>query len=235
MFRFILVALVIIPGTVYSGCRMMWAVWRKSPNASCVCSQQPRMWSRALLWFAGVEVVLENEEVIDPNRPQILVANHASWFDVLVIMGMIPGRSLFVAKKEIAKVPVFGPAIGACGHIFIDRKDRNSAVQSLLEARKRLEEESPTIIMFPEGTRTATGELQPFKKGAFVLGIQAGVDIVPAAIIGSREVMKKGSLLIRPGKVTVRFGESISVEGLTLDDRNELTERARQALVELQA
>jgi len=188
-----------------------------------------------LLWCSGVDVVLENEGVIDADRPQILVANHTSWYDVLVLVGSIPGRALFVAKHEILGVPVFGPALKACGHIFIDRKDRKKAVESLSEARRRLEDESPTIIMFPEGTRSATGELQAFKKGAFVLGLQTGVDIVPAAIVGSREVMKKGSLLVRPGKVTVRFGEPISVEGLTLDDRSDLTERAREALMELQA
>ncbi len=235
MIRLILVVLVIIPATIYSGILMMWAVWRKSPNAVCVCHRQPRGWARVLLWCSGVDVVLENEGVIDADRPQILVANHASWYDVLALVGSMPGRTLFVAKKEIADVPVFGPALKACGHIFIDRKDRNRAVESLAEARRRLEEESPTIIMFPEGTRSATGDLQPFKKGAFVLGLQTGVDIVPAAIVGSREVMKKGSLLVRPGKITVRFGEPISVEGLTLESRSELTERAREALLQLQA
>jgi len=235
VFRLIVVVLVIIPVTIYSGIKMMWVVWRKSPNAVCVCHRLPRRWARVLLWCSGVEVELENEGVIDADRPQILVANHASWYDVLVLVGSIPGRALFVAKKEIASVPVFGPALRACGHIFIDRKDRNRAVASLAEARRRLEEESPTIIMFPEGTRSVTGELQSFKKGAFVLGIQTGVDIVPAAIVGSREVMKKGSLLVRPGKVTVRFGEPIKVEGLTLENRSELTERAREALLELQA
>ncbi|MGB1658469.1 MAG: lysophospholipid acyltransferase family protein, partial [Longimicrobiales bacterium] len=91
------------------------------------------------------------------------------------------------------------------------------------------------IIMFPEGTRSKTGELQAFKKGAFVLAIQSGVDIVPAAIIGSRDVMNQGSLKISPGTITVRFGTPISVEGLGMEDRNELTSRARAAVLALQA
>jgi 1-acyl-sn-glycerol-3-phosphate acyltransferase len=179
-------------------------------------------------------VVLENDEIIDADRPQILVANHVSWFDVLALAAYLPGHAVFVAKKELEAVPFFGRAAAACGQIFIDRSDRNRAVESLAVARRQLEKSSPTVIMFPEGTRSASGELQPFKKGAFVLAIQSGVDVVPAAISGSREIMKKGSLLIRPGTVRVRFGTSISVAGLKMEDRNQLTERAWQSLADLQ-
>ncbi|HAT37102.1 MAG TPA: hypothetical protein DCS75_01310, partial [Gemmatimonadetes bacterium] len=114
------------------------------------------------------------------------------------------------------------------------RKDRSAAVRSLGVAKDLLENASPTIIMFPEGTRTKTGELQKFKKGAFVLAIQTGVDVLPAAVIGSREVMKKGSLRIKPGTITVRVGMPIEVDRLDMEDRNELTERARNAVVKLQ-
>jgi 1-acyl-sn-glycerol-3-phosphate acyltransferase len=234
MLRLILVLIAIVPATIYHGGRMMWAVARKSPNASCICDGAPRSWAKLLLWLSGVEIVLENPEAIDPDRPQILVANHTSWYDVLAV-SLIPGRYLFVAKKELASVPVFGPAVGGCGHIFIDRKDRKRAAGALEAARQRLEDESPTIIMFPEGTRSADGTLQPFKKGAFVLALQAGVDVIPAAIFGSRDVMKKGSFLIRPGTIRVRFGDPIKVRGLDLDDRNELTGRAHAALLGLQA
>ncbi|HUE95519.1 MAG TPA: lysophospholipid acyltransferase family protein, partial [Longimicrobiaceae bacterium] len=86
---------------------------------------------------------------------------------------------------------------------------------------------------FPEGTRSATGELQRFKKGAFVLGIQTGTEIVPAAILGSGDVMRKGSLKIRPGTITIRFGEPISVEALEMGDRDELTRRAQDAVAGL--
>jgi len=132
-------------------------------------------------------------------------------------------------------VPVFGKALKASGHITIDRKDRGRAVESLELARERLEKESPTVIMFPEGTRSPTGKLQPFKKGAFVLAIQTGVDIVPAAILGSRDIMRKGSYKIRPGTVRVRFGNPISVQGLGIESRNRLTDQVWQALAELQA
>lgn len=234
MIRLFAVFIWIIPATIWFGGRMIWAVLTGARNKRCICREGPRGWARQLLWISSAKIRFENLEVIDAERPQILVANHVSWYDVLALVS-IPGTSLFVAKKELAKVPIFGRAIGGCGHIFIDRQDRNSAVESLAVARDLLEKESPTIIMFPEGTRSKTGELQKFKKGAFVLAIQTGVDIVPAAIIGSRDVMNKESLRISPGTITVRFGIPIPVEGLNMDDRNELTERARAAVRALQA
>jgi 1-acyl-sn-glycerol-3-phosphate acyltransferase len=232
--RFLFVSTCVIPVTVYNGFRMLWAVRRNPPTAKCICDRVPRRWASFILRCSGVRVILENEEVIDPERPQIVVANHVSWFDVFTLIAAMPGRSLFVAKKELSRIPLFGPAVAACGHVFIDRTDRRRAVDSLAVVRKKLEEDCSTIIMFPEGTRSRTGELQPFKKGAFVLAIQAGVEVVPAAISGSRSVMRKGSMRIRPGTIRVRFGDPIEVSGLDLDMRNELTKRAHNALAALQ-
>ena len=235
MLRLLLITVAIVPATVWYGVPMIWAAIRGSDDLPCICDSGPRRWSKLLLSLAGVRVVLENEGAIDPDQPQILVANHVSWFDVLALAAHLPGRYLFVAKRELERVPLFAHAVRGCGHIFIDRTDRNRAVESLSRARERLEEERPTIIMFPEGTRSRTGALQPFKKGAFVLSIQTGVEVIPAAISGSRDVMKKGSFLIHPGTIRVRFGEPIDVAGLEFEDRNELTARAREAVAALQA
>jgi 1-acyl-sn-glycerol-3-phosphate acyltransferase len=233
MIRLAAVALAVGPATLWYGLQVIWHAYRGTPSGADVYDRAPRNWARLILRVSGVTVRFEGAEAIDPGRPQILVANHASWYDVLALGGFLPGRWVFVAKQELARVPVFGRAAAACGQIFIDRRDHASALESLAVARKRLEDERPTIIMFPEGTRSATGELRAFKKGAFVLAIQAGVDIVPAAIVGSRDVMKKGSLWIRPGTITVRFGEPVSVEHTGLDRRNDLTERARNAVAAL--
>jgi 1-acyl-sn-glycerol-3-phosphate acyltransferase len=235
MLRLLVVAIAIVPATVWYGAQVLWHAYRGSPPSADVFDRAPRRWSRLILRLSGVRVELENAEAVDPTRSQILVANHTSWYDVLALAGYLPGRFVFVAKKELEGVPIFGRAASACGQIFIDRQDRGSAIESLEKARRSLEEARPTVIMFPEGTRSPDGALRPFKKGAFVLAIQAGVEVVPAAIVGSREVMRKGSLLIRPGTITVRFGEPIHVSGLAVEDRNQLTERAWQALAALQA
>jgi 1-acyl-sn-glycerol-3-phosphate acyltransferase len=232
--RLVLVALLGVPATVYYAVRIVWGVHRNAADPSCVCDDLPRRWAAFMLRAAGVSVALEDEHRIDRSVPQVLVANHVSWFDVLALAAFLPGPYVFVAKKEIEGVPFFGRAVRACGHIFIDRKDHAAALASLGAARERLERRRPTIIMFPEGTRSASGLLQPFKKGAFVLAIQARADVIPAAISGSREIMRKGSLLIRSGTVRVRFGEPIDVGAFRMEERDELTRRAWEALAALQ-
>ena len=235
MIRLFAVILVIAPLTVWHAARILWAMAWKSPRLPCVCEDVPRAWSGFLLRVTGVRVVLENEQVIDPERAQILVVNHVSWFDVLALASYLPGSYRFVAKKEIERAPLFGPSIRRCGHLFIDREDRTKALQTLALARETLEKHRPTIIMFPEGTRSASGELQRFKKGAFVLGIQTGTAIVPAAILGSGGIMPKGSFRIRPGTITIRFGDPIPVEALEMEDRDALTRRAHTAVAGLLA
>jgi 1-acyl-sn-glycerol-3-phosphate acyltransferase len=107
-------------------------------------------------------------------------------------------------------------------------------MESLELAGRRIREDAATLIFFPEGTRSATGELRPFKKGAFVLAIQTGVPVVPCAVVGGRDVMPKGSWRIRTGRtIRVRLGNPIPVDGLGADDRNALTVRARGAVREL--
>jgi 1-acyl-sn-glycerol-3-phosphate acyltransferase len=233
--RFLVVTAVAVPATIWYVSRILWAVYRNAPDQRCVCDWVPKKWAQVLLRAAGVRVVLENEEAIDRDAPQILVANHVSWVDVLTLAAFTPGRYVFVAKKEVENILYFGRAVRACGHVFIDRQDHQKALQSLEVAKKKLEEERPTVIMFPEGTRSATGELQPFKKGAFVLAIQTGAEIVPTAILGSRAVMPKGSFRIRPGTVTVRFGTPLPVAGLATEQRDALMEQSRDALKRLLA
>lgn len=235
MIRLVMVLVMIVPATAWYAGRILWAVRRAAPDMRRTCEQAPRAWAAFLLRVAGVEVVLENVDLIPTGRPRILVANHVSWFDVLALAAYMPGRYVFVAKKELQRVPMFGRAAHACGHVFIDRQDRSQAVEALRSARQNLEEESLTIIIFPEGTRSATGALQEFKKGAFVLAIQTGTDVLPAAISGSRRVMRKGSLLIRSGTIRVRFGEPIPTTAYDMTQRNELTRVAREALLALQS
>ena len=235
MIRMLVLLVVVVPVTLWYVAIILWHVYRKTPDAARIADEMPRRWAQRLLAAAGVRVVLENGEGIDRDSPQVLIANHTSWFDVLALTAVTPGRYVFVAKKEVEYIPFLGHTIGACGHIFIDRKNHQAALASLASARERLRREKPRVIMFPEGTRSETGELQPFKKGAFMLAIETGADIVPAAILGSRDVMRKHSLLIHPGTITVRVGNRISVAGMTLEGRDRLMQDTRAALAGLLA
>ncbi len=231
MIRLVVMVLTVVPVTLWYVARIAWGVRPSAPDPSMVVDRFPRLWAQALLRLAGVKVRFENVEALDPDRPQVLVANHSSWFDVLALAAWLPGRYVFVSKKEVRNIPFLGYTIERCGHIYIDRSDHQKALQSLAEARVKLEKEKPTVIMFPEGTRSETGELQRFKKGAFVLAIQTGADVVPAAISGSREVMRKHSLLIRAGTVVIRLGDPIPVGELTTGDRDRLLQDTRDAMV----
>jgi 1-acyl-sn-glycerol-3-phosphate acyltransferase len=236
MIGFLRVALVGAAVTVWYSLLILWAAYRKSDDLPCRCEEIPRRWARFILRLADVRLEVENLERIVPDRPQILVANHTSYFDVLALCHIVPGKVRYVGKQELTKIPFFGPAWMACGNISIDRQDKARAMESLALARRRLEEDRPTVILFPEGTRSPTGELRAFKKGAFVLAIQTGTEVVPAAILGTRGIMRKGSWAIHRGRtIRVRIGEPISVAGLRMEDRNELTRRAHAAVAALQS
>jgi 1-acyl-sn-glycerol-3-phosphate acyltransferase len=221
--------------TIYHGTVILFHARTNSKHRDRICRDEPRTWAQHLCWAAGVEVVIEGAENLPPGQASVLVANHTGWFDVLSIAAYLPREYRFVAKKELAKIPFFGGSWVACGHIALDRADLPKAISTLENAAGQVREDRPTVIMFPEGTRSATGELLPFKKGAFVLAIQLGAPVIPAAIIGSREVMKKGSWMIRSGVIRIRIGAPIPVEGLVHGDRDALSNSARAAVSSLQA
>lgn len=231
--RTFLVALVGIPATfVLAGWVLVAAVLRL-PWAGRHCQPAGRVWARILLRTAGVRVRFEGLETVDWDRPHIVVANHQSWFDVFALAGHLPARYRFAAKEELGRIPIFGPAWKSCGHISVARGDRSQAIESLNEAGERVRTDRLTVIMFPEGTRSADGRLQSFRKGAFVLGIQTGVDIVPMGISGSRRIMPKGSFRIRSGDVVVRIGEPIRSSEWTMPRRNQLRDEARRRVLAL--
>lgn len=207
--------------------RVLWASWRKSPNLEEVCDDAPRAWATSLLRAAGVTVEWAGLDRLAAHGPGILIVNHESWFDVLVLAAHLPVTYRFVGKKELVSVPLFGPAWLACGHIAIDRSDRESAIRSLEHAGELLRRHGGVIIMFPEGTRSTDGDLLPFKKGAFVLALKLGVPIIPVGIAGSRQVMRKHGFRVRSGTIRVQVGEPIPVAGLDENDRDRLMERTR--------
>lgn len=218
---------VAVVSTIWHAARIVGATTLKTRNAKRICWSSPRQWCRSLLWGGGVRVTIEGVEHLDPPRPGVLVANHESWFDVFALAGHLPVDYRFVGKQELTRVPFFGPAWLACGNIPIDRSDRRSAIASLKAAGETMQREDAVVVMFPEGTRSPDGALLPFKKGAFVLALEVGVPVIPVGVTGGRERMPKGSFLVRPGRMTVRIGPPIEVEGWTVDDRDRLIEVAR--------
>lgn len=213
--------------TVYHAARILIPAALRSPNFPRIAREQPRNWARSLLWAAGVKVELEGLEHLSPGEPAVIVANHESWFDVFALVVHLPVDTRFVGKIELTRIPFFGPSWLACGHIAIDRSDRQKAIESLRVAGETLRREGAAVVMFPEGTRSADGELLPFKKGAFVLALQTGVPVVPVGVSGSRDIMPKGSWRIRSGTIVVRVGPPISSEDRGEGARDALLQRSR--------
>lgn len=190
----------------------------------------PRFWARWLLWAAGAKVDVQGLENIAPDRPQLIVSNHASWFDVAALAVHVPKRYRFIAKRELADVPLWGRAWQAAGHIAIDRGDTQRALGTLDSVSRMIRRDQSAIIIFPEGTRSPTGQLQPFKKGAFMLALRSRVEIIPTAVQGTHGILPRDSWRVRAGRIIVRFGPPVDTAGYSDSTRDELVARVRSEI-----
>jgi len=189
-----------------------------------------RAWSGWVTSFAGVKIEVDNRAKLVADQPYVFVANHASSLDIWAMFLVIPRRMRMIAKKQLARIPLFGWGMWAGRFIFIDRQNGVAARRSIDLAGERIHN-GESVLLFPEGTRTRDGSLGPFKKGSFHLAVKAGVPIVPVALRGTRELMPRGSILLRAGTVKAIVGEPIVTEGLSDEERATLNERVR-AIIE---
>ena len=182
----------------------------------------PRLWSRLALWAAGVKLVFHNEERMRRAEPCVFVSNHVSWYDIFTLLAILP-RYRFVAKAELFKIPLFGPAARRAGTIPIHRENRKAAFQAYDEATREIRG-GACVVVCPEGTRGDSYSLRPFKKGPFVMAIAAEAPVVPLVVYGTREVQRKGSFIIRSATVHVHFLDEIETKGMEYDDRDRLAD-----------
>lgn len=169
------------------------------------------------------------EEIREGRRPVIFIANHASHFDPPLLISTLPSHPVFIAKRELGRVPFLGWVIWLAGFIFIDRGNRLQAQASLAAAAKRIHD-GQSVVMFPEGTRSLDGNLLPFKPGSFKLAVEAGVPLVPIAIHGGSEILPKGDWRVLGGPYRMLLGSPIPSEGR---DPGELMATAQGVMAEL--
>ncbi len=192
----------------------------------------PRQWARLFCRIAGVRVRIEGADQLQVNTGYIYCANHLSQFDIFSFQGYFPFSFRWLAKEELFKVPFLGWAMTNAGNIAINRSHGREALKSLQQAAERIKA-GTSVLIFPEGTRSADGILQPFKGGAMLLAIKAGVPIVPVAFVGSYAVLPKGALFVRPGTITIKIGTPVMVTGYSSKDKQELAITIHQKVAEL--
>ncbi len=191
-----------------------------------------RYWARGTLAVMGVRRTyhgLEHLESVLQGGSAVLVANHMSLTDVLLLVEILPVNIRFVAKESLFRVPLFGMLLRAAGYIPIDRTDRNRAIRSLEKAAALIRDGDP-VLVFAEGTRSRKGRLQPFKKGAFHLAVQAGVPVIPVAISGTWNIVRPGGFRVRPGEAKVSFAEPVSGVVEQRGDMRALMQTVRRAI-----
>jgi 1-acyl-sn-glycerol-3-phosphate acyltransferase len=187
------------------------------------------LWVRINLAVYGVRVRAHRLAALDPSAPYVFMSNHRSQFDILAVVEALSDFQLrWVAKVELTRVPVFGWALKHTGHIIIDRSNRQQSVATLRAARSKMDD-GVSVVIFPEGTRSADQALLPFKKGGFMLALETGIPIVPIAVRGSREILPRGSWQPASGEIEVVVGAPIPVAGA---DRDELVDRVRAFILE---
>ncbi|NIQ97256.1 MAG: 1-acyl-sn-glycerol-3-phosphate acyltransferase [Desulfuromonadales bacterium] len=188
-----------------------------------------RFWAKICLLIAGVRMEIEGQENIPTEGAHIYMPNHQSAFDILVLFAGLPDQFRWLAKQELFKIPLFGLCMRQCGYIPINRADRKKAVASMNKAAQRIHD-GTSVIIFPEGTRSADGQLLPFKKGGFILAMQAQVPIIPVAIDGSCKVHRKRTWRVTPGTIRVTIFPPIPTADLSASERDALMEQVRQPI-----
>lgn len=192
-----------------------------------------RTWSRGILLFSGVRVETSFERELAPGGQFIYMADHRSLFDIPALLTTLPGQTRFLAKKSLFQIPVFGWAIKMGGFVTIDRKDLSTARDSFTVAVAQLREHGVSVLVFPEGTRSTTGEMLPFKRGGFLLALKSGLPIVPVGVAGTAEVQPKGNFAIRPGTVRVNYGSPVASERFGIKNKAELIDEVRSEVERL--
>ncbi len=186
-----------------------------------------RAWSRLILKTTGVRVEVSGAGRLDPGRSYVLASNHQSIYDIPILFASLPLQVRIVSKDSLGSFPFLGWHLRRTGHLLVDRKNPGP---DIIQKMKRLVSESHSLIVFPEGTRSVDGRVGRFKKGSFLVAVDAGLPVVPVSVSGSRHAMKKGRLMVCPAEVKVTVHDPIPTAGVTRQDVTALVNRVRASV-----
>jgi len=192
---------------------------RKSPKIERIIQK----WSALFLRIPPIEISVEGSEHVDPAHHYVIVSNHISNFDIPVLFRSVPTPIRFLAKKELYKIPLLGPGMDAAGIVKVDRGGARSTREAINTAARETYRRGYSLMVFAEGTRSRTGDMADFHKGAARLAIDNGADLLPVVVSGTFDVNPPGSIFIYPGSVRVRILEPIDISEYTARDITPLT------------
>ncbi len=184
------------------------------------------IWGKTLSSIFNIKLIVKGKHNLQ-DRNYIFAANHASLIDIPLLLIAVNRYTVFIAKSELSKIPIFKSILDMAGFIFIDRKNNDNAVKSMNNLMDDIKKIPRSVAIFPEGTRTSDGELLPFKKGAAIFAINTDIPVIPVAISGTYSWSKKKLFDISQSVIIFEFGEPIVTENYSFDDRDHLTERIK--------
>jgi 1-acyl-sn-glycerol-3-phosphate acyltransferase len=188
-----------------------------------------KVWGKIALLANRVKVRVEGMEHLNGKGPYLFMSNHQGFYDIFALLGHLPYQFKWLAKKELFSVPFLGWTMAAVGYISIDRGGTRNTVEAMNEAAQKIRD-GMSVVIFPEGSRSPDGSIQPFKKGGFTLAIKSKVPIVPIAISGSRDIMPKDKLTATPGEIRILVGHPIETANCSLKDRESLMKNVRETI-----
>lgn len=187
------------------------------------------VWSRVNAFFTPMVVETKGRSNIDPATSYVIVPNHQSYWDIFLLYGWLGIDIKWIMKKELRKIPGLGYASATVGHIFIDRSNTRKAMESLNEARKRLTN-GTSVVIFPEGTRSKSGKMLPFKRGAFKMAVDLNLPILPVTIIGTNKILPAKTMNLMPGKVKLIVHPPIDITNYGDSTLKDLMQRTKVAI-----
>lgn len=191
-----------------------------------------KYFSGGILFISGIKIRITGLDNISTKGTYVYASNHSSQFDIFALQWGIPTKLSMIFKKEIARIPFFGWQLALGPYVMVDRKKPESAMKSIEEARKLMKEKNISVLVFPEGTRSKTGEVQQFKRGAFYLAAKIGYPIVPLTINGAEKVLPKGGFKIKSGTIHLHIDKPISTDHLKSKvDEVELMNKVRDIII----
>ena len=193
-----------------------------------------RFWERWVIWSMGIPYEVRGMENLSHEQQYIFMSNHESALDILLGVACLPYNIVFLAKKELFMIPIFGWAMQVAGMIKIDRQNQEKAKQSVYQAVEKLTYSKFSTLLYPEGTRSESGKILPFKKGGFILAIWSKLPVVPITIIGARSVLPKKSLKLHKGNIKIVVDVPIYTADLHEEDKNKLLTQCRNVMIKNQ-